>query len=411
HDDGEQVVMRREEFGFGNLDRLEVWIVEGTDVVKTLAWIPYEDVPGAPRDVLWAEFVDADTLATCSRGGRIILWKFPDIKPLCILNVGADGLSPALSPDRRLIAYCSGKEVGLFDVRKKQVLAQQAVPESLVWPSLAFSPSGKQLACAARDSLVVWDVASGKLERTIPAAGLFIHGPVNFPADGFVLANHKYLIDLENQLKLWTYEGAEAVRSAAGWTMFGVTDGEKNPGALVVEQVPHGAATDLLKKVLTDPSLFVLKAGTTVKINVSGIRDASQQGRVQNGLAKRLETIGCKAGPAGTIELVATVDGPKERTVSYFGSGDFKVQEYFSKVQFVYEGKPAWESSVTNVPGVISLKRGENIGSVLKANEKPNYDFFDRVELPKFLQKPPEGQGPGRSLTLGQSRLTTAGIR
>jgi hypothetical protein len=148
-----------------------------------------------------------------------------------------------------------------------------------------------------------------------------------------------------------------------------------------------------------------------VKINVSGIRDASQQGRVQEALARRLKTIGCQAGADGTIELLASIDGPKERTVSFITSGDYKMQEYYSKVQFVYQGQPAWESGSTNVPGIVTLKQGENIGSVLKSREKPDYDFFDRVDLPKFLQKPSAGAGPNRSLTLGQSRVTTGGIR
>jgi hypothetical protein len=411
HDDGQQVVMRREEWGFGNQDRLEVWTIDGNELARTLAWTPYEDAQGGSRDVLWVQFVDADTLATCSHSGSLVLWKFPAIKAECVLNLAIDKMTPVLSPDRRLIAYSTGKEVGLFDVNKKQVVAQQPAPEQLLWPSLAFSPSGKQLACAANNKIYLWDVASGKLERTIPAAGLFTNGPLHFPAEGFVLANDKYLIDVENQLKVWTYEGADVVRSAGGWAICAVSDGEQKAGALVIEQMPHDAASDLLKKALTDPSLFVLKAGTTVRINVAGIRDASQQGRVQSALAKRLETIGCQAGPGGTIELVAAVDGPKEKSVSYRGSGDFKVQEYLSKLQFVYDGKTAWESGVTNVPGVISLKAGENVGSVLKASEKPNYDYFDHVELPKFLQKPAAGQKAGGSLTLGQSRVTTAGLR
>jgi len=417
HDDGQQILMRREEFGFGNQDRLEVWTVDGQEVVKKLSFTPYENGQGSARDVMWAEFVDADTLATCSHTGSVILWKFPEIRAECVLNLVSHGMVPVVSPDRRLIAYCSGKELGLFDVNKKQVIAQQATPEEVHRPVLAFSPSGKQLACAgttrttASSKIFVWEVASGQLQQTLSGAGLAAHGLIHFPADGFVLAWDKYLIDVENQLKLWTYDGGEAVRTAGGWTLFGVSEGDKKDGALVAEQVPHDGATDLLKKALTDPSLFVLRAGTTVKINVAGIRDASQQGRVQNSLAKRLETIGCQAGPAGTIELVATVEGPKERDVSYHGSGDFKVQEYISKLQFVYEGKPAWESAASTVPGVVTIKSGENVGSILKATEKPNYDFFDRIELPRFLQKPADGKKATRSLTLGQSRVTSAGIR
>ena len=411
HDDGEQVVMRREDFGFGNQDRLEVWTIQGSKAEKNTIWTPYEEMQGAERDVLWAEFLDADTLATSSRHGRVVLWKFPEIEPLCTFNMGVDGATPALSPDRRLIAYLTSTDVGLFDVTKREVIAQEPIADKLLWPNLAFSPSGKRLGCVCNDKIVVWDVATGKLERTVPADGLVIHGRIDFVGDDYVLANGKYLFDVANQLKLWTYDGQESVRSAGGWTFFGTTDGEKKPGALVAAEIPHPAANSLLKKALSDPSLFVLKAGTTVKINTSGIRDASQQARVQESLTKRLQAIGCSAGANGTIELVASVDGPKPRKVSFRGSGEYNMQEYFSKVQFVYQGTAAWETGSTNVPGMLMLKAGENVGTALKEREKPDYGFFDRVELPKFLQKP-SGQGPKQgSLTLGQSKLTTSGIQ
>ncbi len=411
HDDGRQIVMRREEFGFGNNDRLEVWTPKGTTVMKSVSWTPYGEENGGARDVVWAEFLDAETLATSSRAGKVALWKFPDIEPICTFATCGDAV-PGLSPDRKLIGYCNGKEMGLFDVTSRQVVAQQGIPQTLQWPYMAFSPSGKQLGCAASDKIFVWDVASGKLERTIPGNGISVHGGIEFPADGFILANSKYLFDIENQLKLWTYDGGEEVRSAGGWTFFGTTDGDKKPGALVAAQIPHPAATDLLKKALTDPSLFVLKAGTTVKINVSGIRDASQQARVKESLTKRLQANGCQAGENGTIELVATFDGPKEKKVSFRKPGDFTLQEYVSKVQFVYQGQSAWESGSSNVPVfMLNLKPGENIVTALKEREKPDYAFFERVELPKFLQKPASGKGPNNMLTLGQTRVSTGGVR
>lgn len=411
HDDGRQVVMRREEFGFGNQDRLEVWTINGSKGAKNITWIPYDDVAGGPRDVMWGEFIDPETLATSSRGGKVVLWKFPEIEPVATFSL-ADGAVPALSPDRKLIAYCTGTEMGLVDVAKREVVAQQTLPDKLQWPYMAFSPSGKRLGCVAFDKVLVWDLASGNLERTIPGTGLHIHGAIDFPDDGFILAGGKFLFDIENQLKLWTYDGQEQTRSVNGWTFFATTDGDKKPGSLIAAHVPHSAATDLLKKALTDPSLFILKKGTTVRLNTTGIADQGQQARVQESLGKRLSAIGCQSGPNGTIELIATIEGPKERTVSFRSSGDYKMQEYISRVKFVYEGQPAWESSSTNVPFIVSVGAGENLGTVLKQREKPDYAFFERVELPKFLQKPSAGaQGPKNSLTLGQSRLTTAGIR
>jgi WD40 repeat protein len=410
HDDGRQIVMRREEFGFGNQDRLEVWTIKGTKIAKSVTWVPYDADQGAARDVLWAEFIDPDRLATSSRDGKVVLWKFPAMDPICQWTM-VNGAVPALSSDRKLLAYCTGKEIGLFDVQKLEVIAQQATPSELQWPLLAFSPSGKRLGCVAFDKVLVWDLATGKLEKTIPCAGIQAHGSIGFPDDNFILVGNKFLIDVENQLKLWTYEGAEQVRSIDGLTYFAMTDGEKKPGALIAAQLPHSAARDQLKKALSDPNLFVLKAGTTVRIDVSGIPDASQRDRVLHGLGKRLEAIDCKAGPTGTIDIVASVAGPKDRKIRFIQTGEYNFKEYVGSVKFVYQNQPVWETSSSNTPFFVQLKAGENMEGHLREREKPGYDFFDQVQLPRFLQKPVAGQAAGNSLTLGQSKVTVGGIR
>jgi len=410
HDDGRQVVMRREEFGFGNLDRLEVWAPKGKKVVKSVTWIPYDADKGGARDVLWAEFVNSETLATSSREGKFVLWKFPEIEPICQFDT-VNGAVPALSPDRKRVAFSNGTDVGLFDIEKQEVIALQPTPTKLQWPYMAFSPSGARLACLAFDKVLVWNLATGELERTIPCTGLHVHGSIEFPDEDFVLAGNKYVIDLENQLKLWTYEGAEQVRSVDGTTYFAVTDGEKKPGALVPVQIPHPAARTILKKALTDPELFVLRAGTTVRIDVNSIPDATQRDRVMKGLTKQLEAIDCKAGPNGTIDLIASVEGPKDTEVNFIAAGTYKFKEYISRVKFLYKNQPAWESAQSNTPGFVQLKKGENMDGHLREREKPGYEFFEHVQLPKFLQKPNAGQGPGHSLTIGQSKVSVAGIR
>ena len=410
HDDGRQVIMRREEFGFGNQDRLEVWTPKGNKVTKSVAWVPYDADQGAARDVLWAEFIDPERLATSSREGKVVVWKYPDIEPICHFET-VNGAIPALSPDRKLIAYSDGTDVGLFDVTKQEVIAQQPAPSKLQWPHMTFSPSGSRLACLAFDKVLIWNVATGQLERNIPCTGIHVHGSIEFPDDNFVLAGNKYLIDLENQLKLWTYDGAEQVRSVDGLSYFAITDGEKKPGALICAQIPHPAARDLLKKALSDPNLFVLKAGTTVRIDVNGISDPSKRETVAKGLAKQLESIDCKGGTTGSIDIVATVEGPKEIQIRYTGIGDYKFKETITRVKFVYQNQTIWETTQSNAPYFVQLKRGENMESVLREHEKPNYAFFEQVQLPKFLQKPTAGQGAGSSLTLGHSRITTAGIR
>ena len=411
HDDGRQIVMRREEFGFGNQDRLEVWTLKGSRAQRRLVWTPYDDAQGAARDVLWGEFIDSTHLATSSRAGKVVIWSFPQLEPLTTFSL-VEGAVPGLSPDRKRIGYSNGKEVGVYDIVRGEVIAQQPVPQPLQWPSIAFSPSGKRMACSAFDNLLVWDVATGALERTIPCTGIHVQGNVQFPHDDFVLVSGKFLFDVENQLKLWSYEGAEQTVSSGGWTFFAVTDGEQKPGALVAVQIPQPAARNLLKSALTQPDLFVLRAGVTVRLNLSGIPDPAQREVVRQALAGRLEKIGCQAGDNGSIELFASMEGPKDRDVRYmFGGGDYKIKEYMGRLKFIYQGQTAWETASSNVPGVISLNKGENVAQKLREFEKPNYAFFERVELPKFLQKPAQGQGPVSALTLGQSRVTTSGLQ
>ena len=409
HDDSDQILMRRDEFGFGNLDRLEVWSMKSGKIEKLWICTPYEEVSGGPRDVMWAEFLDTEHLATASRGGKVAIWKYPEMEPICWFQ-SADS-KPALSPDRKLIAYCTGDDVGLFDVEKRQVVAQQSTPMKLQWPQLAFSPSGKRLGCIAFDKVLMWDVASGKLEQSFAPTGIMIKDSIEFPDDNYLLGNGKFLIDMANQLKFWQYEGADQIRCINGTAFIAVSAGNNAPGALLTMQLPHAGAKDLLKKALTDPTLFVLRAGTTVKLDLNGIADATQRATVEQALTKRLATIDCKPGPAGTIDLVASVEGPKDRELQYHAAGTYKTKEFFTKVKFVYQGQPAWESSGSNISFIISLKRGDNIENHLREREKPDYTFFDRVELPKFLQKPTAGQGPGRSVTLGQSTITTAGLK
>lgn len=71
HDNGRHVVMRQNEFH--TKERLEVWAVEDNEVVQSVICTPYIGARGGNVEVLWAEFVDAATLAMASRGGNVSL--------------------------------------------------------------------------------------------------------------------------------------------------------------------------------------------------------------------------------------------------------------------------------------------------------------------------------------------------
>jgi hypothetical protein len=409
HDDGRHVLMRRNEFGFGNLDRLEIWSIQGKEVLRSLIWIPYDDVRGGARDVMWAEFVDARTLATSSRGGRVALWDVASAQPICHFQT-VDGAVPAMSADRKWIAFSSQNKMGLFNIENREVAVIQDTPSTFTWPYMAFSPTGRKIGCIARDRIMVWDTASGQLEKDFATPGIHIHGAIDFPDDGFILAANQFLIALDTQLKLWQYQGAEYVRTVGGTTFLAVS-GFGGSGVLATAKVPHAEAKSILEKAIKQPDLFVFRQGTPVKLNVTGI-PAAEKNRVSEALTKKLSQMKCLVQANAPIELAASVEGPKQKEVSYMHSGDYKVQEYRTWVKFVYQGKPVWETSGTNVPGMLMLKDGENVEGVLrKASAQPSYAFFDNVVLPEFLQKPSGSQRPGAGQTLGVCQVTATGFR
>ncbi len=411
-DDGEHVVMRRHEFGFGNHDRLEVWQLTGSQARKLVSWVPYEDLRGGDRDVLWASFVDNGQLATVGGKGELVVWSFPEIEPLCRAPLGMTGL-PALSPDRKLIAFCAANSIGILDVNERSVVAQQSLPQAMPMPRLAFSPSGGRLACVAHNQLIVWETTNGNVLQNMDLTG--VSGEVSFPHENFVLGGNRYLIDIENQVKLWSYEGHDQVATLGEWTFFSVPDSRK-AGALLPARLPHKAARDFQQKVANNPAMFALRPETKVRIDVSSIPDASRREKVTEDLTGRLKTIGCTVDASAPLTLAAIVEGPKQETLKLRNSGDYQVQVYATRVRFLYDGKTIWETSISNVPGggfiFIRLEEGENVGTWLKKREKPDYEFFGRVELPKYLLKPvaTTGNTSSRSLTLGSSRMTPAGI-
>lgn len=409
HDNGQHILMRRDEFGFGNLDRLEVWAIQNGQIVRSITWIPYEGGWGGSKDVMWAEFVDAKTLATSSRGGRVVLWDIGDVRPICHFDL-VDGAVPAVSADRKWIAFCAKDRVGLFDTARKKVTCIQATPNDLASPQMAFSPSGKKMACIANDRILVWDTATGKLEQDFPTPGISIQGAIDFPHDEYLLAANQYLIALGTRIKVWQYQGAEYVRTLGGVT-FMVVAPHNEQGVLAATTVPHEEAVALYEKALKQPDIFVFRKGSSVKLNVSGV-PGPQQGRVRDILTKKLQAMNCRIGTNADVEVVASVEGPKQKEVSFMHSGDYQVQEYLTWLKFMYQGKPAWQASSTNIPGMLTLKDGENVeGKLREASKQPSYGFYDHVVLPEFVQKPSGNGAAGGGQTLGTSRVTTRGFQ
>jgi hypothetical protein len=408
-DDGTRVLMKRDEFGFGSSDRLELWTLKGSTISRGISFFPYGDAKGGDRDIKWAAGLSNDRAITVSNKGKLALWDLDSAKVQYTLDI-QDGTKPAISADRKLLAFTTGKEVGILDVEAGEVLGLKALANT-AFATLAFSPSGKKFAVASMDKLLAFDTTTGEMQTEMLLTGTAPNGEVLWTDEEHVLIAHQYLLDLPNQVKLWHYQGAEKASEIGLTTLFLTQNGQQNPGALVAAQLPQPSAKAALTKAIADPGFFVLKPGVTVKVVVNGLSDPGQQAPVANALGSNLNAIGAKAGQGGTLELVATTELGKQQEITYrtmgrgFGSKTYKIQEYISRIKFVYQGKVAWESSSYNIPHIVSLREGQTMEAFLKDQEKFNYDFFSRVELPKLLTR------PTGSPTLGESPVNASGLR
>jgi WD40 repeat protein len=426
HDDGQQILMRHNGFGFGVKDQLEIWILKGKEAVRTLIFTPYDEIDETNRDVTWAEFIDAKTLATCSSGGKAAIWSFPALQPICHFQL-FDSSIPALSPDRKWIAFASGNTVGLFDIEKRKVIARQKTPHNLTWTVMAFSPSGRKIGCEVGGHILIWDTASGRMEKDISLPQKMCGGGIIFPDEDFILAHNQYLIEIEHQLKLWHYQGEEpagdldlgCVHTVGGTTFF-VADSDDTPGMLISAKVPHPEVLSFLKKTLQHPETFAFHKGTPVRLDVSGIPE-EQKKDVTEALTKKLRDMKCPIKESGDVDVVAYIDGPKPVWGSKIPASPLDWQALVSHLDWlvydiclkiVYQGKTAWEMNLDTKMSIIKRKNGESVaGTNSKVDVQALHRFYEQVSLPELVQKPPPTQGPIENLTLGTSKVTPKGFR
>jgi len=417
-DSGDEVLMRSSDRSGGKKDLLELWALTRSGISRELQWTPHDDASGSARDIHWASYIDEERFVTASRGGMLTVWKAASARPLYYVKTkGLGDCHPALSPDRKYLAYASGNQVCVLDLTSGKIAATQPAPKvEFPSPAFAFTPKGTRLLCGARDRIYVWDVETGALYREISligSEGIHFRESMFCPSEEHLFLNSpvkSVLLDLESQLKLWSYHGQDFAAPLGAVCWFSVP-GHNGPGALVGTALPQAAIHEQIQKALEGPDLFILKPGTTVKLNVAGIADAAEREKVAAVLTRKLEANGCQVGPNGSIEMAASTVAGKRGDLTYIisgrGSQTAPFQECLSQLKLVWQGKTLWEAGRSNHPGnTLLLNANESLEQHLRANQAPNYEFFSTVELPKMIQKPTEGDG-----TLGASEVSTAGLR
>jgi WD40 repeat protein len=159
----------------------------GTCVVGRAAGLPlFPHFKTAVRALAWSP--DGATLATAGSDGRVRLWnsKEPQGKLLCDRHAGTHCL--AFAPTSGLLAVGHGRQVELWDVAAGRLMRTLSGHGETV-RCLAFSADGAVLASGADDWRVrLWDVAAGR-DKGVLSGHTAAVSALSFCRDGQTLAS------------------------------------------------------------------------------------------------------------------------------------------------------------------------------------------------------------------------------
>lgn len=410
HDNGQWVLMKRSEHGWGNSDRLQIWAVTANGVLPGVAWAPYDNEKGGDRDIGWAAFLSEDRLLTLSGKGKLVAWNLNPLEPIWTIPL-AGGMAPALSADRQRLLFAADGQVGVLEAATGKVLALQKTPKQhFPFPVFSFSPNGKRFACTAFDRIYVWDTATGVLQKEIVFKDIHVGGAATWTDDEHVLVGNQWLFDIAREIKFWQYQGFDKLADCGGLVWL-ARAGDKQ-GAIVGTQLPGPSQLTKLKELEAQPDFYILKPGLGVKLDVTGLMDAGEKDKVTATLISKLGEVGITVDPNSAVTLAASTEPGKEEEVGYhtfgsFGTRIYTMKTFASRLKFLYNGQVAWQAQGSNVPGSINPAKDEKVQDHLKKFEKPNYRWFGQVEMPRLLVKPTGNN----QATLGVSQVTDAGLR
>ncbi|MFO0811775.1 MAG: SHD1 domain-containing protein [Gemmatales bacterium] len=413
--DGKMLVTREDIFGHNKSNVLTLWQVSDTEAKALHRFNAAQDEKGHGNDVQGAAFLTDGTLLTWLSGGLYVWWNPADAKPKQTMQLQGN-ITPALSHDRKLLATRSNNDLVILDAVSGDTLSVKPM-SNMQLSRLAFSPDGRQLAAVTIAKVEVFDLATGNQTSTVSINGFGHEVPCYWASPTALLAGSPLCyVSPEMNVNVWGYDGADKF-AFAGDTTFALT---KPQGfTLVPVKLPHASALQMLEQARSNPNFFILKPGTTVSIDVSGISDHKVKEEVSTALERKITEAGHKVGSGG-VTLVATVTKGKDHEMAYssfpgpaFGRREktHTVPGWVYQLKLVAGGITHWTAGGGNhPPPLIHLKEGETVEQHLKKYGEVNAGFFQHIEVPKFVAKATSDQTNG-SASLKRSQITANGIR
>lgn len=414
--DGTQLVTREDVWGHNKSRILNLWNISPSELKLVHRWDGAKDDKAMHGvDINGAAFLSDNTLLLWQSSGMLTWWNTTDLKPTQMLQLQANS-TPSFTSNMQVIAARANNDLVLLDAATGETLSIKPLGH-VPFNRMAFSPDGKKLACVSHSKTEIFDLATGDLTSEMSTTGFSHETPCFWASPTALLAGFPLcFISTELNINIWGYDGIERL-TMLGDTAIILVKGQGF--TLVPVKLPHSGALQLIEQAKKDPNFFVLKPGTTVRIDASGISDAALQQEAVDALTKSLQKAGHSVG-SGDVTLKVSMERSKDHELSYhtFGTPSFgrpnkthSVPGWTYQLKLAADGRTHWTMSGGNhPPPFIHLKENETIESHLKQYGVANVNFFKHVEMPKYVARAQTDQNTG-SQSLRRSQVTSSGIR
>ncbi|PNY34509.1 hypothetical protein C2E31_22635 [Rhodopirellula baltica] len=366
--------------------------------------------------VPFAEFVGSDAVLHRWGNSQYVVWDFA--KRSAVYEVKQEsffGASPVISPGKRYLALPEDNDVRVISAADGATLATLPI-EGGKSSAVAFDTNGEKLAILTHHQLAIWTLGSAALPERYTANGIGSPFPqkMAWVDDQTLLIDGKTLFDLKSELPVWSYrpDHSEVVRGkgsqdvtqvVSGRFCYGVELRERDVSAFVIGAVelPGDAVNETVARIDRE-KLWTLQPGTRVAIETNcGAHNASARA----GLEAAARACGWVVQSQAEIVIKAEMGRSESRSVTYQQMGKRETQTvtvapFYSNVDIREGNASLWSTGASNggAPSFMWLKKGESIQQRVRENEKPDPDFFSRVEFPGKILHPRYKRGFGSSV-------------
>lgn len=378
--------------------------------------LPGMEKPGFKPQIGWGALIDGDYMLG-QLDSKLYVWNLATAETVYMIDKLTSGKHPALSPGRRYMSVPVQNGVNIVQTIDGTSVGY-LVAGGVLTPDVSFHPDGQRIALCANNQLIVYDLVKG--DETVNAlfSRPFGYNSIGWVGKELYVTGMGDLIRTDLEMVLWNYGITGAVKATG--TPAGVllaTTGQKcNLASLPIPSPGATKASGQLEK--SGDAMMLVRPGSEVAISAE-VPPGVERDMVLQSLREAIERTGWKIVNKSDTTVMALIGRAPQKQLEYkkrtIGGGAGETVEtatitpFTAKLEIRRGTQVLWTRETTNhVPRLMFLKDGETLQTAVSKYEKPDAEFFARLDLPPRIPKPELAAGLGSSRTDGAQWVETA---